>query len=395
MTDEQKPIVFERDGVEHRLAVYEEPGPHHARQATTDDLRAAGWAPASELAKLRAQLEAAQAWPAPPPGESLHKATLELLECAKAHEDGSRLLGNVTAFSIQALCEYSLNYAFKNASAKRIETAERELAELRTENARLVALLGLPEIPEACAEYAPNGYGAEIERVVSMLLASDLDTEDTVSKVVARLVAERPHLLEAAELLRAIPGFWAASVEWKQRRVEWLHRDQAKAAEPEATVVLPALPIDPEDERIVDGLVAERAAGLKETRMVAEETVVARPWVPMVGDCVRFRFTPPGARWYKVMNVDARDETARMVCDDGTYAGWHRWHDIEPVPVQPTAPVVEQDPMGRPVTVGMMCKALNLVETRTRNAAGDARIVGVLLAKLSDELERMAKGGGK
>ena len=50
----------------------------------------------------------------------------------------------------------------------------------------------------------------------------------------ARLKAERGHLLEAAELLRAIPGFWAASVEWKQRRVEWLHRDQAKAAEPEA-----------------------------------------------------------------------------------------------------------------------------------------------------------------
>lgn len=66
-------------------------------------------------------------WPKPPEGESLHRATLELWECAKSHEGRARLLGNVTAFSIQALCEYSLNYAFKNQRATAAEARNAEL----------------------------------------------------------------------------------------------------------------------------------------------------------------------------------------------------------------------------------------------------------------------------
>lgn len=56
--------------------------------------------------------------------------------------------------------------------------------------AKLNALLGLGDVPDEPAEYAPSGYGEELERVVSILMSADWDVEKTVSAAVARLVAQ-------------------------------------------------------------------------------------------------------------------------------------------------------------------------------------------------------------
>lgn len=71
-----------------------------------------------------------------------------------------------------------------------IELAESETrrCSAETERDRALHLLGLAELPEERAEYAPDGYGAELDRVVDVLNEHDCGWDGTVSAAVRELL---------------------------------------------------------------------------------------------------------------------------------------------------------------------------------------------------------------
>lgn len=56
MTDQKAIEWTESDGTACRMAVYRQPGDYHATQATPADIAAAGYVPAAECERLRAEL---------------------------------------------------------------------------------------------------------------------------------------------------------------------------------------------------------------------------------------------------------------------------------------------------------------------------------------------------
>jgi hypothetical protein len=173
--------------------------------------------------ELRAAVLSRLDYPQPPPGESLHKATLELLEYANSHEDGVRLLGNVTAFHVGALCEYSLNYAFKNAAMTRAMHAESSahdlldklrLAEERVSLADGIAASRLAELQQLYAAFEGSGHSPKNPREAAQAIGQMHDAEAELAAAL-RLAEER--LAERNQLQSDLEAEQAGRMRLRQR----------------------------------------------------------------------------------------------------------------------------------------------------------------------------------
>ncbi len=224
---------------------------------------------------------------------------------------------------------------------------------------RLESLLGLAEIPEECPEYAPNGYGAELQRVVAILLAGDLDTEETASGAVAALVKRaseaRCARCEAVDGVLVCGPCAGTAVD----------REQLSILDSHVKELIELLKYDGRENLVADvaltGESHERYAERTARRAAEPEATAA------VDDDHDIQVGGPGLPFEEVVR---------------------RYGPLSPAVARAAEALAAQDPMLRCPTFGELTRALGAL-------AFDESPVGTFAYELAAELERIAKGGGK